>query len=350
LFLSSKYFYYNEKESNGKGGGIMEKSVEVLFTQEVFNGFLESFQLESRMKKLGDFENYVFEVYSNGKPLILRITHSSHRNMTEIEAELDWMNYLNRNDVNCPKVFLSLGGQLIEITEVEDGSFFYACLYSKVEGAAVKVNSEQFNDQLFHAWGKATGNIHAVTKHYQPKEGMKLRPFWHEEELLDVEEYFPFEPEIILNTNELMKELMVLPQNLDNFGLIHTDIHSGNFFYDGENVNVFDFDDCSYHWFASDIAIPLYYSIFYGLQSASDNEKFEFARNFLTHFIKGYEECNTLPENWWEHIPLFLKLRDITLYAVLHKKIAPEDRDERLKHVLKEIQRRIIQKEAIVSF
>ncbi|WP_066066216.1 phosphotransferase enzyme family protein [Neobacillus soli] len=327
----------------------MEKSVEVLFTQEILNGFLEGFQLESQVKKLGDFENYVFEVYRNDAPLVLRITHSSHRKKSEIEAELDWMNYLNQNIVQCPKVFLSSNKQLIEEAGTSDGTFFYACLYSKVEGAPVKVNSDLYNEQLFHAWGKATGRMHAVTKGYHPKKGMELRPFWHEEELLAVKEYFPDEPEIIENTYDLIKELWELPQGTDHFGLIHTDIHSGNFFYDGQTVYVFDFDDCSYHWFASDIAIPLYYSIFYGFPKAGEKEKSEFARNFLSHFINGYEECNIVPENWREHLPLFLKLRDITLYAVLHKKIAPEDRNESLDLLLNEIRQRIIRKKAIVN-
>ena len=327
----------------------MENSVEAIFTKEVLNGFLACFQVRANVKKLGDFENYVFEVYRGGQPMVLRITHSSHRNKAEIEAELDWMNYLNQNGVNCPKVFQSSSGQLIECMKASDGTFFYACLYSKVEGTPVKVNSDQFNAQLFQSWGKAIGKMHAVTKHYQPKEGEKLRPFWHEEELLEVEKYFPNDPEIIQRTGELRKELIELPQNRDNFGLIHSDIHSGNFFYDGEFVNVFDFDDCSYHWFTSDIAIPLYYSIFYGLESASEDEKNEFAHHFLTYFCKGYEECNTLPVSWQEHLPLFLKLRDITLFSVFHKKIAPEVRNEKLNLLLNNIRRRIIQKEVIVK-
>lgn len=327
----------------------MEKSVEVLFTQEVINQFLTNFELESIVKKLGDFENYVFEVVRNDHPAVLRITHSSHRNRADIEAELDWMNYLNEHGVHCPKVFPSKKGQLIETLEAADGSNFFACLYTKVEGAPVKVNSDQFNNELFQAWGRVTGHMHAVTKQYQPKKGLKLRPFWHEEELIDVQSYFPDEHEIMENTSELMKELWALPQSTDNFGLIHTDIHSGNFFYDGKDVHVFDFDDCSYHWFASDIAIPLYYSIFYGLRNADEQEKKDFACNFLTYFIEGYKEFNTVPENWETHLPLFLKLRDITLYSVFQKKIAPEDRDERLNQIINEIKQRIIQKDTIVK-
>jgi amicoumacin kinase len=328
---------------------MMEKSVEILFTEEILKRFLNSFGLQSEVKKLGDFENYVFEVCHGDTPVILRITHSSHRSKDEIHAELDWMNYLNNQKVNCPTVFESINNQMIEVLQAADGSVFYACLYSKVPGYQVKIRSEEFNEQLFYAWGKAIGQIHCVTKNYKPSNKTKLRPSWEDEELLDIEIYVPNEEEIIKNSNLLVNELNLLPKNKDNFGLIHSDIHSGNFFYDGVSVHVFDFDDCSYHWYASDIAIPLYYSILYGFHSASEKERVQFANKFLTYFIKGYEQHNSLPEGWKEQLPLFFMLRDITLFSVLHKKISPEERDEDLKKMIEALKIRIIKKEPIVD-
>jgi amicoumacin kinase len=327
----------------------MEKSVEILFTEDILKRFLTSFGLQSEVKKLGDFENYVFAVYLGDGPVILRITHSSHRSKEEINAELDWMNYLHNQRVNCPAVFKSINNQIIEIQQAEDGSFFYACLFSKVPGNPVKIKSEEFNEQLFYAWGKEIGKLHAVTKDYQPSYEIPLRPTWEDEELLNIEDYVPNENEIIKNTKLLINQLKALPKNKDNFGLIHSDIHSGNFFYDGESIHVFDFDDCSYHWYASDIAIPLYYSIFYGYKSSSKTEQEQFAKKFLTHFINGYEQHNSLPEGWKEQMPLFFMLRDITLYSVLHKKIAPEDRDESLNQMLETLKERIINNESIVK-
>lgn len=326
----------------------MEKSVEILFTKEILNTFLDSFCLQSKVKKLGDFENYVFEVYLEDKPMILRITHSSHRSDNEILAELDWINYLHEHDVRCPAAFTSSKNKLIETLPAGDGSCFYACLFSRVLGNPVKIKSNEFNEQLFIAWGKAIGQMHSVTKDYKPSKDIKLRPTWEEEELLDIDNYVPEEKEMIKNTKLLIKELELLARSKDNFGLIHSDIHSGNFFYDGESVHIFDFDDCSYHWFASDIAIPLYYSILYGYQDASDREREQFAMNFLAHFIKGYEQYNTLPKGWKEQLPLFFMLRDVTLYSVLHKKILPEDRDETINKILEALRARIIKREPIV--
>lgn len=217
---------------------MMEKSVDILFTEEILKCFLESFHLQTEVKKLGDFENYVFEAYRGNKPVILRITHSTHRSKDEILAELDWMNFLHQQKVNCPEAFTSSNNQLIEDMPVGDGSFFYACLFSKVDGYPVKIKSDVFNNQLFHAWGKAIGHMHSVTKEYKPSKEIKLRPAWENEELLDIESYVPNEKEVIKNTKLLIKELKSLPINKDNFGLIHSDIHSGNFFM---MVNVFMF-------------------------------------------------------------------------------------------------------------
>ena len=50
-----------------------------------------------------------------------------------------------------------------------------------------------------------------------------------------------------------------LPKDDDCYGLIHADIHQGNFFVDeNDNITIFDFDDCHYHWFAYDLAVPLF--------------------------------------------------------------------------------------------
>lgn len=73
--------------------------------------------------------------------------------------------------------------------------------------------------------------MHAATKSYVPSPGIVKRMQWEEEELLTVEKYIPKEDQLIVkNTKDLLNLLHTLPKNRDNYGLIHTDIHSGNFF------------------------------------------------------------------------------------------------------------------------
>lgn len=328
----------------------MEKVVDALMTQDLLDEFLKKFALENNVKKLGDFENFVYEVYKDGQPYILRITHSSHRSKEEIASELDWMQHLYKAGLSVPEVYTSINGQFVEVIPASDDSVFFGCLYARAKGEAVGVRSEKFDEQLFTLWGETTGFMHRATKTYSPSYGIKKRARWDEDELLQIEKHYPSgDQQLIENAREVIARISELPQNPDQFGVIHTDIHSGNFFYDGDKIHVFDFDDASYQWFASDIAIPLFYSVFYKIPPSQQEERQQFSDLFLKAFIKGYIMENELPEGWKAQVPLFLMLRDVVLYAVLHKKIAPEDRGERLLEMMDEIADRIRNKRPIVN-
>lgn len=327
----------------------MEQSVDRQFTKGVIEKILNHFNLDLEYKKLGDFENYVFEIYENGAPKILRVTHSSHRSKEELESELDWIQHLHRCGISIPGVFLSPDGHTVEEFEVEDSSFF-ASIFEKAPGNPVKLDDDIFNEKLFYKWGKMIGKMHRHTKDYQRSEGVIPRSQWDENDLLNLEKYYTGDAAALLeNVNTVIDKIKQLPKNKDSFGLIHTDIHHGNFFYDGNDIHVFDFDDACYQYFASDIAIPLYYATnskyFFGTQE----ERNQFAKKFLNAFLDGYQEENKLAREWIETIPLFLKLRDIDLYAVFNKKVAPEDRSDRINHWMMEIKDRIEQDIAIVD-
>ncbi|UII57180.1 phosphotransferase [Cytobacillus spongiae] len=324
----------------------MEASVDVLFSAEVRGHFFEQFGLRSDYKKLGDFENYVFEVYQDDQPFVMRVTHSTHRDEADLISELDWLMYLHDKGLNVPQTYPSRQTKFVESKIVEDGSIFYASLFSKVPGAMVSINSSEFNEDLFFLWGKTIGAMHKVTKDYVPAEQIKKRPEWVEEDLLNIDKHIPVNEVVVVeNTKKLIHELKGLPVNDRNYGLIHSDVHTGNFFLDHDQIYVFDFDDCGYHWYSSDIAIPLYYSVLY----KKVDDKSEFASKFMSAFLKGYNEEYTLSPNFNNELPLLLRLRDVVLYAVLNKKIAPEDRSQNLTIMMKEIKHRIENEQVIVN-
>lgn len=327
----------------------MENMVEELFTKDILIKGLRLFDLEETYKKLGDFENYVFEVRKKEQPYILRVTHQSHRRKEDILAELDWVKYLHSSGINVPEIFTSEHRNMVEVLYARDGSQFYFCLFSKVKGSSVHVKDDCFNEELFFAWGKAIGEIHKETRAYIESPNIKKRPSWNDDDLLEIENYIPKNEDIIVNrTKELLQELASLPTTEEYFGLIHGDIHSGNFFFDGSEIHIFDFDDSSYHWFTSDIAIPLYYSVFYRYSNEKIQERNQFAQTFITAFTEGYETVTKLPPQWKTHLPYMLRLRDITLYSVLYKKIPVEQRDDRVLKMLHEIGNRIKNNEPIV--
>jgi Ser/Thr protein kinase RdoA (MazF antagonist) len=327
----------------------MELWVEKLFTEDVLKEASSRYGANaSNAKKLGDFENYVYEVERDGTPFILRLTHSSHRSKQEVEGELKWINFLHGHDIQVSLVHPSKKGELVEVLPVDD-SFFYVCLFDKAPGTSIKMNSPEFGPELFRKWGAITAKMHLVTENYHSSETERLR--WDEDDLIELEKFIdPIKDEAIIEGNrQLVSTIQQLPQTKETFGLIHSDIHMGNFFYEDGNIHVFDFDDAMYSYFVSDIAIPLYYSTWWKYREEALEKRSAFGAEFLTHFLKGYVSVRPMNLEWLERLPLFLKLRDYTLYGVFHKKMDLSIGHEQENKLVAGIRERLIRNEPMVD-
>jgi amicoumacin kinase len=327
----------------------MEKWIEELFTDDLLKDAAARFSCEtSRAKKLGDFENYVYEVHRKGIPYILRLTHSSHRSTGEVEAELNWINHLHKHRVNVSLVNHSDEGNLVEVIKSRE-TYFIACLFDKAPGVPVKVNDPLFNDQLFYKWGRLTGHMHRVTKGFDQDEYRRER--WDQDDVLNYEKYVtsPLDKGIIEKGNQNKERISSFIETQDSFGLIHSDIHPGNFFYHDGDLHVFDFDDSTQFFFVSDVAIPLYYSVWWKFRNETLETRSQFGERFLIAFLQGYmTECE-IEEEWVKRIPHFLLLRDMTLYSVFHKKWDVEKLSEGERSLLSQIRERLHHDEPIVD-
>ncbi|MDQ3021359.1 MAG: hypothetical protein M3R36_12430 [Bacteroidota bacterium] len=89
-------------------------------------------------------------------------------------------------------------------------------------------------------------------------------------------------------------------------------------------MTLFDFYDCGYSWFVNDISIVLFYI-------SMDAQKFgyptvnTFTLEFMTYFLLGYNRAHTFDVNWLKEIQHFLKLRELELYAVIHRDFEIKD-------------------------
>ena len=327
----------------------MEKWIQELFTEDVLKDAASRFGCgTSHAKKLGDFENYVYEVHRGEVPYILRLTHSSHRSKEEVEAELQWINYLHKHGVNVSLVNDSEAGNLVEVLETGDTHFF-VCLFDKAPGKPVMMDDPLFDDDLFYKWGKLTGHMHRVTKGYVQGEAGRDR--WDQDDVLDYEKYLTSDKDrdIISKGHQNKETIRGFKETRDSFGLIHSDIHPGNFFYHDGDLHVFDFDDSTQFFFVSDVAIPLYYSVWWKFRNETLETRRGFGGKFLIAFLKGYlTECD-IDDEWVKRIPHFLLLRDLTLYTVFHKKWDLENLSDGERSLLSQIRERLQEDEPIVD-
>ncbi len=265
------------------------------------------------IKKVGGFENFVFEYNKNNADYILRFVHSEHRKYDQVLAELEFIDFLDKNDAVVSTVVHSMSNNLVEKVEINKEDYFSICVFEKAPGNRIK--KDDLTDDFYIMFGKEVGKLHKLTKSYNP---IHKRVKWDEENYVELAEKFLPEKDvkIIENYRILIKKLQKLPKNIDNFGLIHTDLHFGNMFISSGELTFFDWDDSSYKHFISDIAIVLFYHFAYGkIPQEVINEQ---SRRILALFLEGYKQENSIDISFLKNLNDFMMLRTIILYVVIY--------------------------------
>ncbi|MGE5672930.1 MAG: phosphotransferase enzyme family protein [Mycobacterium leprae] len=288
------------------------------------------------VKAVGGWESFVYQYNRDGRDYILKITHTIRRSESYLMGELEWLNFLADGGIAVSRAVPSVGGHLVE--RIADGAehAWLAMAYEKAPGH--RVTAEDWNEALFVDWGRLVGRIHRLTQSYRLSNPAYKRQEWYEEEQLNARKYLPpHEAAVIARADQLMAQLAQLPTPPDAYGLLHTDLHHGNFFVDQGRITAFDFDDCGYNWFANDIGVLLICALDYPPRKAE--EPAAFATLFLKHFLRGYDQENRLDPYWLEQIRNFMLLRDLLWFISLYQ--AGEAADERSR--LAERRQRILE-------
>jgi Ser/Thr protein kinase RdoA (MazF antagonist) len=279
-----------------------------------------------KLKKLHDsvkiveglrlIEKSLHQYELDGRYYILRLTHSLYVDFEFIPGEVDWVNYLADHGVIAPRAITSKNGELVEI--IADGDSSYAAVsFEKAEGREIVFDDpNEWNTDLFVMYGRTIGRIHVLTKRYVPKGRSLRRINWYEQDwVANIDSYVPASESLIRQKHrDLMRTLHNLPKDRDSYGLIHGDAHPWNALFHQGDIVLTDFDFCERSWFASEIAIVLFYAVMAPIKGM---DKTTFANHFLGNFMAGYLEENSLDAYWMEQIPLFLRLRMISKY-ILH--------------------------------
>ena len=270
------------------------------------------------IKAVDTFENFIYEFERDGEDYILRMSHSLRKSEDLIQGEVDWINHLARGGVAVARAIPSQYGKLVEVIDDGQGGQFLASAFTRALGQSPW--DAGWSTARYETYGELIGKMHALAVEYQPAQPNWRRPEWDADSLNFIEQYLP-DSEVI--THQLYTALLThihgLPKDAHSYGLIHQDAHQNNFFMDTDGViTLFDFDECAYSWFINDIAIVLFYI-------SMDAEEFgypssaAFTNEFMVHFLRGYRRAHPLDNAWLKEIPTFLKLRELELYAIVHR-------------------------------
>jgi len=292
----------------------MEKSIKDRFNDRILEQALQAYQIPAnRVQALDGFESFIYAFDTQADSGILRISHAIRRSPDLIQGELDWINYLHLGGVAAARPLPSRNDQLVELIDDSAGSSFLAVAFEKAAGDHFR--GTDWPAELLYEYGSQLGRMHRLSQAYRPRVPDWKRPEWDDPLMLDVDRFLPPED---LRIREIWEDLLAylrsLSQGRTAYGLIHQDVHQGNFFIsETGGITFFDFDDCVYSWYIYDIAMVLFYAVM------GQKDQVEFTRKFLAGFLPGYFSENSLDPGWFQQIPHFLKLREIDLYAVIHR-------------------------------
>jgi Ser/Thr protein kinase RdoA (MazF antagonist) len=296
----------------------MDAQIIARYNDSILHKAMRRYGIASHQIKLLDsFESFIYEYERGGEGFILRVGHSFRKSEALIQGEVDWINHLARGGVSVARAVPSLSGELVETIDDQQGGQFFATAFVKAKGKQPWLAG--WTPSRYENYGRLLGQMHALAVGYQPVPGWR-RPEWDESSLQFIEAYLPTS-EVLAHRNYLrvMEQIHALPKDDASYGLVHLDAHQNNFFMDADGaITLFDFDDCSYSWFINDIAIVLFYiSLDAGELGFPDSASF--THEFLIHFLRGYRQAHALSPAWLKEMPLFLKLRELELYAVVHR-------------------------------
>jgi Ser/Thr protein kinase RdoA (MazF antagonist) len=286
----------------------MKKEIRESMSQDVLSRACDYYNFTVKdLTNLNGFENFVYGF----NEFVIRFVHSIHRTYDQVLAEIEFIDFLSENNASVSTIVRSNNNNISEKISLNVTDYFTVTLFTRAPGTFVK--KEEMNEELFVIIGQEIGRLHRLTKSYKP---LHARHDWEEENYIDLyQKYVPEEQKsIITKCKAIQQKIKKIPMQNSNYGLIHTDLHFGNMYKEEKKLTFFDFDDSSYHYFVSDIAIVLYY---YFVFTDTESNRQEKGRQILSALLKGYKQYNLISKDMLMRLNDFLKLRESILYLVL---------------------------------
>lgn len=260
--------------------------------QDLWDGDPNSLQL------VGQAYNIVYRFEANGDGYYLRIGHEILHPLNKVHHVMHFLRFLSDNHVPLGHPIASVHDNYIEV--LEDG--YYASAQTEAPGAEIGLDHVDLS--VYEAWGKSLGQLHAVSRRYQPSseidyEFPTVQRFWKN-----------IEPTVKVSSPELQAIYVDLTDYMEqlpkyDYGLIHGDYRPGNVIWDGSTARTVDFDEPNYNWYIADISRALLE--FY-------DKPLEQRQSFRKLFMQGYLSENPIDDFWVSQLPKFGQIRGMLMH------------------------------------
>jgi Ser/Thr protein kinase RdoA (MazF antagonist) len=241
-----------------------------------------------------------------------RITN--YKSYDEQLEEVKYTDFLYNEGFGVSPTISSIHGKSVErITLDQD---VITVLYKAASG--IHLPKSQWNASVLKALGRQIGRLHCISKKFEKLERMKYINDWHDNEEYAFHKYIPKEETTIREiAHEVLSTIKSIPKNDSTYGLIHGDVWLENILVDSNlKLTMVDFQDCEKHFYIFDLAVPIYSALEYSF--VGNGNILDYGRSITKAIIDGYKEENDISMEMLNKLPLFIKLKEVFEYSLMH--------------------------------
>ncbi|MCM3710221.1 phosphotransferase [Sporosarcina luteola] len=257
--------------------------------------------------------NEMFRCTAKQGVYFARITN--YKSYDEQLEEVMYTNFLNKEGLAVSPAIFSLRRNLVEKITLGNKELL-SVLYRATSG--IHLPREQWNADVLKELGRQIGRLHRFSKKFEEIHPVTYINDWHDNEEYAFLKYIPEEESAIRETaQDVLSTIRRLPKNRSNYGLLHGDLWLENVLVDeNSKLSLVDFQDCEKNFYIFDLAVPIYSAIEYSFVGGGNIV--DYGRDVAKAVIDGYQEENDLPAEMLEHLPLFIKLKEVFEYSMMH--------------------------------
>lgn len=273
----------------------------------------------------------------------IRITN--YKTYEEQLEEVKYTNFLYQTGLGVPPIIPSLQGNLVENLTLDKEVF--AVVYKAAPG--IHLPRSEWNPDVFKQLGQEIGKLHLISQDFESIERVKHINAWYENEEYNFLKYIPKEETIIREIAcDVLSSIKNLPKTSTNYGLIHGDLWLENILVDSDsNLSMIDFQDCEKHFYIFDLAVPIYSAIEYSF--AGNGNIVDYENSITKAILDGYQEERELPKEMIDKLPLFIKLKEIFEYSLMHMYWNKEELTENQVRIMNLYRMKLENKDSLIK-
>lgn len=280
--------------------------------------------------------NEMFRCIAKQGVYFARITN--YKSYDEQLEEITYTNYLYKEGLGVSPTMVSNKGNQIEKITFNNKEVL-TVLYAAVKGKHLSRN--EWNADVLKELGKQIGKLHRLTKKFEEIHSVRYINDWYQNEEYDFLKYIPEDETMIRDVaQEIITKINNIPKDKSNYGLLHGDLWLENVLVDDDlKLSMVDFQDCEKNFYIFDLAVPIYSAIEFSFVGGGNIIEYE--RDITKAIIEGYQEENNLPKEMLEILPLFIQLKEVFEYSLMHMYWNKEKLTEEQIRIMNHFRRRI---------